>query len=295
MFLEATLARREIARRFAMLNYAVDETGWRSLMMGIKRDLQAKRLRPNVPLPARRQLLFYLAAMYRETGSLGQALASLLHDGAWTSSGGSFRLAQALGIDLHRQAQQCLQRRQRLTYLEIGAAWAGYRHSDGPARENSLAGLAQAFAGELGRSVFLHFTNLTPWHRNIEAGVVEHPYVTAAGLGILERQGVRPGSVDILYSQAAVYFEPDLPVFLRSAARLMRPDGLLIFNHEPDLSAVLDSEAQRQGLTLRQRALLGGMNGAVVCFERMAVVAEKPEPLTPVARPLLAFPQRECA
>jgi hypothetical protein len=73
-----------------------------------------------------------------------------------------------------------------------------------------------------GESVFLHFTNLTPWHASLPKGVTEHPYVTAAGLGALENRGVQAGEVDIIYSQAAAYFEQDYTAFLRSAARLLK-------------------------------------------------------------------------
>jgi hypothetical protein len=46
--------------------------------------------------------------------------------------------------------------------------------------------------------------------------------VTAAGLCALENRGVQAGEVDIIYSQAAAYFEQDYTVFLRSAARLLK-------------------------------------------------------------------------
>ncbi|WP_341455911.1 methyltransferase domain-containing protein [Pantoea vagans] len=61
----------------------------------------------------------------------------------------------------------------------------------------------------------------------------EHLWITASALGLLEQRGIEPGSVDIIYSQAAAYFEQDFTMFLRSAARLLRDQGVLLFNHDP--------------------------------------------------------------
>ncbi|MGP9012765.1 methyltransferase domain-containing protein, partial [Enterobacter kobei] len=116
---------------------------------------------------------------------------------------------------------------------------------------------------------FLHFTNLTPWHESLPKGVTEHPYVTAAGLCVLEKQGVRAGEVDIIYSQAAAYFEQDYTAFLRSAARLLKGDGVLIFNHDPVLASAMDEVAWEQGLRLVRRKQMGGMNGAIARYHRL--------------------------
>jgi hypothetical protein len=57
------------------------------------------------------------------------------------------------------------------------------------------------------------------------------------------RTGVQAGEVDIIYSQAAAYFEQDYTAFLRSAARLLKGDGVLIFNHDPVLASAMDEVA----------------------------------------------------
>lgn len=269
MFLEAALARRELARHLTSLNYSIDPTAWSKLCMAIKRDLQAKRLRPNVPIPPRRNPIAFLKIMQRETGSITRALAALVHDGPWTSSGGSFRLAEQIGVDIHAEAEKIHQRKNTFRFLEIGAAWAGFGGGYKTKPSSNIASLADHFWQERGNSVFLHFTNLTPWHAALPDGVYEHPYVTAAGLATLERQGVQPGSVDILFSQAAAYFETDHITFMRHACRLIGDGGMMIFNHRPEIAAEMDHFARSSGFELTKRIHLGGMNGDVVRYDRM--------------------------
>ena len=255
-------------RNFEVINYQPAAESWRSIKMGIKRDLQAQVLRPNVPVPSRRKTLEYLAVMRRETGSLAKALTSLVHDGAWTSSGGSFRLAELIGFDLVLESDKRLSRNGGLRYLEIGGAWAGLKGPDTP-QPRDIAGLARHYDRELGRRVFLHFTNLTQWHRTLPGGITEHPFVTAAGLSVLQRQGVPPQSVDIIYSQAAAYFETDPAAFLTASAALLKDGGLLIFNHQPQFSEQLTACARANGLTSLKNQTLGGMNGIVAAFAKL--------------------------
>lgn len=268
MFFQAAVARQELARHLATLNYNINNVAWQKLCMAIKRDLQAKRLRPNVAVPPRRNPVAFFRTMVRETGSMGQAIAAFAHDGAWTSSGGSFRLAATMGIDIFEEAERFLERKQRFTFLEIGAAWAGFKTPISRQKCNDIASMSDVFADEMGQRVFLHFTNLTPWHETLPEGVYEHPYVTAAGLRLLERQGVARGSVDIIYSQAAAYFETDHASFMTSAGRLLSDEGMLIFNHRPEIAAELDELAAQMGLLPSKRIHLEGMNGDVVHYQR---------------------------
>ncbi len=267
MFAAAMRAQRAILRNFETIAYNPTPESWRAIKKGIKRDLQAQYLRPNVPIPPRRQILTYLAAMRQETGSARKALASLFHDGTWTSSGGSFRLAEELEFDLLLESDRRLRRNGQFRYLEIGGAWAGLK---GPqtSKPRDIAGLARHFDAELGQRVFLHFTNLTRWHPTLPDAVIEHPFVTAAGLTALSQQGVNPQSVDIIYSQAAAYFETDPKSFLAAAAGLLSQGGLLIFNHQPQHTECLIETASASNLRLLRRRMLGGMNGIVAAFEK---------------------------
>lgn len=269
MFFEAAIARRELARHLNTLNYSIDGHIWSQLCMAIKRDIQAKRLRPNVSVPPRSNPVAFLKTMTRETNSVAKALVALAHDGPWTSSGGSFRLAEEVGVSIEEEARRFIAYKRSFRFLEIGAAWAGFggnqTQKDG---KSNIATLSNAFWQERAENVFLHFTNLTPWHSALPDGVYEHPYVTAAGLSILERQGVRAGSVDFLFSQAAAYFEADHLGFIRSAGRLLAEGGMMIFNHKPELGTELDRFASAIGLELVTRKSIGGMNGDVVRYDR---------------------------
>jgi hypothetical protein len=274
MFIAAARARRSILHNFAIIGYEPGETAWRSIKMGIKRDLQARRLRPNVPVPSRRNPLRYLTAVFRETRSVRQTFNSFLHDGAWTSSGGSFLLAEQLGFDLLHEAERRLRAEGTLQYLEVGGGWAGMKSPASP-NPRDIAGLAQYFGPAVGETAVFHFTNLTPWHSHLPKGIVEHPYVTAAGLSVLDTQGVQIGSIDILYSQAAAYFEVDVLSFLTAASSLLRPGGLFIFNFRPNHADSVQNFASSHGLLLRKWRDLGGMNGVVAAFEKQHFRAGK--------------------
>jgi len=269
MYTDSIQARREIARNFTELNYRINPLHWQTLCMGVNRDLQAKKLRPNVPVPSRRKVIPFLKMMHKETGSMLKAILAFGFDGPWTSSGGSFRLAREIGFDIAHHAKNIHHKNGTVTFLEIGAAGAGVRAEEATSHQATISGLAESFREQLGESVFLHFTNLTPWHESLPKGVTEHPYVTAAGLCALENRGVQAGGVDIIYSQAAAYFEQDYTTFLRSAARLLKGDGVLIFNHDPVLASSMDEVAREHGLRLVRRKQMGGMNGAIARYHRL--------------------------
>ena len=105
MYKDSIQARREIARNFTALNYRVDPLHWQTLCMGVNRDLQAKKMRPNVPVPSRRKVIPFLKMMHQETGSMLKAILAFGFDGPWTSSGGSFRLAREIGFDIAHYAK----------------------------------------------------------------------------------------------------------------------------------------------------------------------------------------------
>lgn len=277
MFIAAARARKSILRNFQTIGYEPDDAAWRSIRMGVKRDLQARRLRPNVPIPSRRNPIKYLNAVYRETGSIRDTFVSFLHDGAWTSSGGSFRLAEQVGVDLLHEADRRLRADGALQYLEVGGGWAGLK-SPPPSKPRDIASLARHFENGLGQNVFFHFTNLTQWHAELPAGIVEHPYVTAAGLSILDTHGLQAGTVDILYSQAAAYFETDVKSFLTAASALLRNGGLLVFNLRPEFAGLVSECARANGLAMRKWCNAGGMNGIIVALEKQPIARRTKPP-----------------
>lgn len=81
MYKDSIQARREIARNFTALNYRIDPLHWQTLCMGVNRDLQAKKLRPNVPVPSRRKVIPFLKMMHQETGSMLKAILAFGFDG----------------------------------------------------------------------------------------------------------------------------------------------------------------------------------------------------------------------
>jgi hypothetical protein len=206
--------------------------------------------------------------MHKETGSMLKAILAFGFDGPWTSSGGSFRLAREIGFDIAHHAKNIHHKNGTVTFLEIGAAWAGFRAEEATSHQAAISGLAQSFREQLGERIPA-FHQSHAMARIAAKGVTEHPYVTAAGLCVLEKQGVRAGEVDIIYSQAAAYFEQDYTAFLRSAARLLKGDGVLIFNHDPVLASAMDEVAWEHGLRLVRRKQMGGMNGAIARYHRL--------------------------
>ncbi|KUM26309.1 hypothetical protein AU467_22450 [Mesorhizobium loti] len=74
---------------------------------------------------------------------------SFLHDGAWTSSGGSFRLAEQLGFDLGQEAESRLRAKGSLQYLEVGGGWVGMK-TLAAQRPRDIAGLAMHFGPVVG-------------------------------------------------------------------------------------------------------------------------------------------------
>ena len=271
MFRQAATARREIAYNMAAIGITPDPETRRNVRLAVDRDLQAQRLRPNVPVPPRRAVLSYLKTMRAETGSWLRAIQSLLHSGSWTSSGGSFRLADKMNRNLYDLCERTLSRKSSLTFLEIGAGWAGFGGAQ-DAAPTGIAALAQRYGNRLGYDLNLHFTNLTRWHnrKNLPGCVTEHPHVTAASLAVLEQHGLQLGSVDVIYSQAAAYFEPDQARFVAAAAGFLAPGGTMIYNHQEKDAEIVRQTAAEHGLQFEHRLSLGGMNGDVVLLRKSA-------------------------
>jgi hypothetical protein len=90
--------------------------------------------------------------MHKETGSMLKAILAFGFDGPWTSSGGSFRLAREIGFDIAHHAKNIHHKNGTVTFLEIGAAWAGFRAEEATSHQAAISGLAQSFREQPGRA-----------------------------------------------------------------------------------------------------------------------------------------------
>ena len=281
MFLERIRARRAIERRFAATGYRPSAETWYQLHLAVARDLQAQQLPPNVPVPSRRRALGFLKTIYKATGSIPVAVSALFRAGSWTSSGGSFRLADKMGVDIAQLVEKGIDSG-GFTLLEVGGGWAGFHARQAESDDLSLGHVARLHKDHLGSRLHLHFTNLTQWHPSLPRGVTEHPYITAANLSAAAINGIEPGTADLIYSQAAAYFEPDIETFVRSAAAMLRPGGQLLFNYPLDVEPDVLMGAASCGLQWERSLLLGGMNGQVALFtKRVAALTQTSRPAVP--------------
>ncbi|MBI4176669.1 MAG: hypothetical protein HY518_05665 [Candidatus Aenigmarchaeota archaeon] len=227
--------------------------------MGVYRDIQAKRLPPNVKVPRRKDVLAYLNAIHDNTGSWALALRSYLCPGSWTSSGGSFRLAEEAGYDITGLMLYIESNAGSATLLEVGAGYAGFKSSEA----KGVRKLADAAGERMGNTINAHITNLTDWHDGLPSGVIEHDGYAARdidGLGIAS---------DMIFSQCAAYFEPRIDRFVAGASMLLNPNGLLVFNDQPVRERTVMEHAEGGYLKLEKRLELGQANGNLYVFRKM--------------------------
>ena len=243
----------------------------REINLGVCRDIQAQRLPPNTAVPSRlRHPVEYLKLMHSLTGDTLTTLSSYLTAGSWTSSGGSFKLAENHNIDLRQYINDAVQRNGNAVFLEIGAGYAGMAtHTSG------IGKLADDFTPSLGKEVEIHFSNLTKWHDSLPVGVYEHAGLCARDISRLREQDI--DKVDVVYSQAATYFETELPQFIHSISSLLNIGGRLVFNYPDERDDELRNLATRNGLELERTNLLGGCNGRLYVFEKVSDQSYMPE------------------
>jgi len=243
----------------------------REINLGVCRDIQAQRLPPNTPVPSRiRHPIEYLKLMHSLTGDILTTLSSYLTPGSWTSSGGSFKLAEDHNINLKQYLKDMIQKNGNAVFLEIGAGYAGMaNHTSG------IGKLADDFAPALGKEAEMHFTNLTKWHELLPVGVYEHAGLCARDISKLNDQDI--DKVDVVYSQAATYFETELPQFINSISSLLNIGGRLVFNYPNERDDELRDLATRNGLELERTVLLGGCNGRLYVFDKISDQSYMPE------------------
>ncbi|MFH1642662.1 MAG: hypothetical protein ABIC04_07250 [Nanoarchaeota archaeon] len=231
-------------------------------IMGVYRDIQAQRLSPNVKVPSRKKPISYLKTIYGETGSLMLAIRSYLSSGSWTSSGGSFKLAEHLGYDILDIVNDIHKKKGRVGYLEVGAGYAGFR-SDSPI---GIKKITDSFSSDLGKTVDIYFTNLTNWHDSLPEGVKEFSGLAARDIDKLLEEGIR--KVDVIHSQYGAYFEKKIDQFFSAAGKLLNQGGYLIFNAPIDQGGLILKESARNGFCLEKSLDFNGETSTLYAFRK---------------------------
>lgn len=226
--------------------------------MGIFRDIQAQRIPPNVKVPSRRKPLQYLKTIHDSAGSWTKAALCYLSPGSWTSSGGTFKLAEDIGFDITKLLLDLEKDKGKAGLIEVGAGYAGFKSKE----PKGIKKLVREAGDKLGHTIHASFTNLTNWHNYLPEGVNEYPGFLAREIKLLGEP------VDIVYSQCAAYFEPRVREFIEGAAGLLRNEGLLIFNARPERKDEIAEEAEKNGLECKKKVALGEENGDLYVFEK---------------------------
>ena len=238
----------------------------REIDMGLYRDIQAQRLPPNVKVPSRKKPIEYVNTMYKNAGNLKTSLVSLFSPGSWTSSGGSFKLAEDADYNIIDLLSDREQDNGRAVLLEIGAGYAGFM-SQPP---QGIHKLCKEFGDKLGETVFAHFTNLSEWHQELPRGITEHAGYVARDIGHLVEEA-NLNDVDIIYSQCAAYFEPFIEQFVESSSKLLNNFGRLIFNAPKNKEKEIFETIRNKNLPLGfeiNKELEGESNGDLYVFRK---------------------------
>jgi len=239
----------------------------REIRLGIFRDQQARMLPPNIKVPSRKRFLRYFSTIYSHSGSITQAIKSLFKPGSWTSSGGSFKLASDIGLNFEEILEETSAEYGSANFLEIGAGLGGF-HKCEQSNYSSIKSLYDNLCLQKHLDVTFHFTNLTKWHNELPTRVIEHPGVLGSTVSILAMQCNR---FDVVYSQCAVYFDPNIVSFIRQISELVRPStkgGLVVFNAKTIDADDIRTAAERALLETILSKDLGGMNGTLLVFRK---------------------------
>lgn len=228
------------------------------IKMGVLRDIQAQRLPANIKVPPRREVFNYLSRIKEVTGSNYLALLSFLSPGSWTSSGGSFKLARDSGIDLEKILIQRLASQEDVSFLEIGAGYAGSQLDN-----DGVFGLKNSSNLEVGKNTHLYFTNLTNWFEteDLPDGIEEKPGILARNIGILE--GEIP-KLDLVYSQCATYFEPNVFGFLGGLSQMLKLGGQAVFNVQNANAEIIEKRALNFGLKIIDEIIPGNTDNGIL-------------------------------
>lgn len=233
-----------------ILTQAEERTDLKALRTRIYRDIQAQRIPPNVQMPTRRNPVDYLLQARQVLGSWPIAFSSYLSPSAWTSSGGSFKLAEEiLGYNLVNLLLEKEKEQGQSSILGVGAGYAGFKSQP----SQGICKLSDAAKGRMGNTINAYLTNLSRWHEQLPAGVEEFPGTTASTLDCLSE---RISPVDVIYSQWGAFYDPLINRFISSAGGLLNQGGLLIFNHSTNYEEDILTGAEGNLLSLEKKVEL---------------------------------------
>jgi hypothetical protein len=155
MYTDSIQARREIARNFTELNYRITPLHWQTLCMGVNRDLQAKKLRPNVPVPSRRKVIPFLKMMHKETGSMLKAILAFGFDGPGPPAVVRFVWREKLGSILPTMQKTFITKTVPSPSLKL-VPWAGFRAEEATSHQAAISDLPRASGSSSGRIPAFH-------------------------------------------------------------------------------------------------------------------------------------------
>jgi hypothetical protein len=120
--------------------------------MGVNRDLQAKKLRPNVPVPSRRKVIPFLKMMHKETGSMLKAILAFGFDGPGPPAVVRFVWREKLGSILPTMRKTFTTKTVPSPSLKLVLPGQVFVLKKRPAIRRQFPGLPRASGSSLGRA-----------------------------------------------------------------------------------------------------------------------------------------------
>jgi len=247
----------------------------KDIRMLIKKDLISKNLPPNFNISQKNILLKYFSKIVSR-GLFTGSSSSFLDSYAWTSTGGSFKLANENNYQISKIINKIIKTNNKAIFLEIGAGYAGLNKYDYPNcySVDGIGKLIRENSNFLGNSLEIHFTNIAKWHNSLPNGVYEHPHFLASTIELLIYEGIKYASVDIIYSQCAAFFDSNIISFIKQSEVLLKYSeygGYLIFNLKTENCNLFLDFITNANFKLIDRIKLNQMNGSLLVLKKKNV------------------------